>query len=50
MVALAGLVAGSESKISKGPFRLPAAAGEKVTVILQLFPAARLEPQVFVCE
>jgi hypothetical protein len=46
--SLMGLVAGSESKINNDPFRLPGAAGEKVTVNLQLFPTARLDPQVLV--
>ena len=31
------------------PLRDPLAAGEKVTLIMQLAPAARLVPQLFVC-
>ena len=31
------------------PVRVPAAAGEKVTLILQLLPALRDAPQLFVC-
>src|SRR5256885_15221409 len=32
------------------PVRLPEAAGANVTVITQLAPVARVEPQVLVCE
>ena|ERR1700683_427630 len=44
-----GVVAGSESKISNRPGRLPVVVGVKVTVKVQLALGVRLAPQVLVC-
>jgi hypothetical protein len=37
------------SLIETEPVRLPVVVGLNVTLIVQLFPAARLVPHVFVC-
>jgi hypothetical protein len=41
-------VVGSESAILSDAVRVPGAEGRKVTLMVQLFPAATLVPQVFV--
>lgn len=48
--AIACGLPGASSTMFTAAFRAPIAAGVNVTLIEQLAPAARLEPQLFVCE
>ena len=47
-LAVCGLSVASSATVSV-PLRVPVAVGANVTLIVQLDPAPRLEPQLFVC-